>query len=64
MDYEHVLANYGDVLLPEDIMKILKIGRASVYRELREKNIPSIRIANKYRIPKTLFLAYLNGEIG
>lgn len=54
---------YEDVLLPEDIQKILHVGRNTVYRYLSEGKIRSIRIGGKYRIPK-LYLAefmYPNG---
>ena len=46
------LNSYDDVLLPEDVQKILHVGRNTVYKYLAAGSIRSIRIGGKYRIPK------------
>ena len=53
------LDDYGDILRPEDIQKILCIGRNTVYKYLAEGEIKSIRIANKYRIPKKYLIDFI-----
>ena len=53
------LDDYGDILKPEDIQKILCIGRNTVYKYLAEGEIKSIRIANKYRIPKKYLIDFI-----
>ena len=61
---------YGDILLPEDIQKILHIGRNTVYKYLAEGRICSLRIGGKYRIPKKYLYDFIyhkeyhNGEVG
>ena len=50
------LNGYDDVLMPEDIQKILHVGRNTVYKHLADGTIRSIRIGGKYRIPK-MYLA-------
>ena len=50
------LSSYDDVLLPEDVQKILHVGRNTVYKYLAAGSIRSIRIGGKYRIPK-MYLA-------
>ncbi len=52
MTRRELFNGYEDVLLPEDIQKILHVGRNTVYRYLAEGKIRSIRIGGKYRIPK------------
>lgn len=49
---EDMFTGYGDILLPEDVQEILKIGRNTVYRYLKDGTIKSLKIAGKYRIPK------------
>ena len=59
------LNNYNDVLVPEDLQKILKVGRSTIYTYLSNGTIKSIKIANKYRIPKQYLIDYLypNSEV-
>lgn len=54
-----VLDGYNDILLPKDVQAILKVGRNTVYTYLANGTIKSIRIANKYRIPKQYLIEYL-----
>ena len=44
MNSEGILSGYNDVLLPEDVQKILQTGRNTVYTYLAEGKIKSIRI--------------------
>ena len=52
MNYSDFLPDYGDVLLPEDVQKILHIGRNTVYQCLKNQEIKSIIVGGKYKIPK------------
>ena len=61
MERGYSLQEYSDVLLPEDIQKILKVGRNTVYTYLANGTIKSVRIAGKYRIPKKYILDFLYG---
>ncbi len=53
---------YGDILLPEDIQKILHIGRNTVYKYLAEGKIRSLWIGGKYRIPKNYLYEFIYKE--
>jgi excisionase family DNA binding protein len=53
------LAEYGDILRPEDVQKILHVGRNTVYRYLAEGTIKSIRIGNQYRVPKLYLIDFI-----
>lgn len=59
MEYTNMLAEYNDILKPEDVKKILQIGRNTVYDYLKSGTIKSIMIAGKYRIPKLYLLEFL-----
>ena len=56
---KNTLSEYDDVLRPEDIQQILRIGRNTVYRYLADGEIKSIRIGNQYRIPKQYLIDFL-----
>lgn len=59
MEHAQVLTEYNDVLLPEDLQKILKTGRNTAYSYLAAGKIRSIRIGGKYRIPKLYLLEFM-----
>lgn len=49
---------FPDILSVSDIQQALGIGRNTAYKLLKEKQIKSIRIGNKYKIPKRCLIAY------
>lgn len=49
---------YPDILTVSDIQQALGIGRNTAYKLLKDKQIKSIRIGNKYKIPKRCLIAY------
>lgn len=59
MGYSQMLADYNDVLLPEDVQKILHTGRNTVYSYLAEGKIKSLRVGGKYKIPKLYLLEFI-----
>lgn len=61
--YCNILSDYPDVLLPEDLMMILKIGKNTTYKILKERNIKSIKVGKNYKIPKPFMIEYLLRDI-
>ena len=59
MEYAQILKDYNDILLPEDVHKILQTGRNTVYNYLAEGKIKSLKIGGKYRIPKLYLLEFI-----
>ena len=59
MEYSQILADYNDILLPEDVQKILHTGRNTVYQYLAQGKIRSLRIGGKYKIPKLYLLEFI-----
>lgn len=55
----NILNEYNDILLPKDVQDILHVGRKTVYTYLANGTIKSIRIANKYIIPKKYLIEFL-----
>lgn len=63
MKYTQMLTEYNDVLLPEDVQKILHTGRNTVYNYLSEGKIRSLKIGGKYKIPKLYLLEFIYPDI-
>ena len=59
MQVNEPLRDYGDVLYPKDLQKILSVGRNTIYKMLLNGEIKSLVIAGKYKIPKIYLLEYL-----
>lgn len=57
-DY-NILSDYLDVLCPNDITKILSVGKNTVYKLLKYHTIQSIKIGKQYKIPKVFVIQYL-----
>ena len=49
-------------LTPEEVAKTLKISRVFVYKLLRERKIPSIKIGRVVRIPRSKFEDWLRSK--
>ena len=47
-----MFSEYGDIVTVEEVMKMLQIGRVSVYQMLKSGEIRSLRVGKKYVIPK------------
>ena len=62
-EYYNILSDYPDVLLPEDLMTILKIGRSTVYKILKDETIKSIKVGRNYKIPKPFMIEYLLRDV-
>lgn len=56
---------YPDVLTVQQVQKILKIGRVSVYHLIENGKIPAFRIGRIYYIPKKTLVQFLEmrGEV-
>lgn len=51
--------DYPDVVTPQELQKMLHIGRNATYKILKERLIETIRIGKKYIIPKVNVIKYL-----
>lgn len=55
----NMFAEYPDVITPEELQKMLHIGRNTAYKMLKEEIIKTIKIGKKYIIPKINVIKYL-----
>lgn len=54
------LIDYPDVLSVDELQHILRIGRSAVYTLLKEGKIKTLKIGNRYIIPKQCVIDFLN----
>lgn len=52
------------VLTPIEAAKILRIGRGTVYEQIRTGSIPHIRMGRKILVPKVALMRMLEGAKG
>ena len=50
---------YNDVVTIEDIMKMLHLGRTTVYELLKSGVISSVKIGKKYIVPKQSIINFI-----
>ena len=55
-----MLEQYEALLTISDLREILDIGRNAAYELLRQGEIPSIRIGNRWKIPKDALIYYID----
>ena len=56
----NLLSEYPDVLSVEELQSILRIGRSATYDLLKENKIKTLRVGNRYIIPKQSVIEFLN----
>lgn len=54
--------SYKDVLTVEDLCSALSLGKNKVYELLKSGAIKSIRIGNKYIIPKLYLIDFISSN--
>ena len=60
--YITIFKNEPDILTVPDIVRILKLGKNSVYRLIKEGKISSIKQGKKIIVPKTCLIDFLTNE--
>ena len=62
MSYENYAKN--DILLVDDLMELLCIGRNTAYRLLNSGELKGFRIGHSWRIPKEAVAEYITRKCG
>lgn len=55
-------SEYPDIVTPDDLMKMLRIGRNAAYALLHNNTIPSFRVGKRYKIPKQRVIEYISKQ--
>lgn len=55
--------NDMQVLTPEEVATVLKLSKNTVYKLLRNKSIPAVKIQHQYRILKSELFDWLESNI-
>ena len=60
--YITIFKNEPDILTVPDIVRLLRLGKNSVYRLIKEGKISSIKQGKKIIVPKTCLIDFLTNE--
>lgn len=47
----------------DEVAVLLQISRGVAYQQVREGNIPAVRMGRRWVVPQARFHAWLNGEV-
>lgn len=53
---------YPDMLSVCEVQKALNTGKNTVYRLLESGKLQSVRVGNKYRVPKVALIKFVNSS--
>lgn len=59
-----ILQDYPDLLFVTQVAEALQTNKSVVYRWIRDKRLPAIRIGRYYRVPRTKLIEFLDRETG
>ena len=54
-----IFKEYNDVVTIEEIMRMLNIGRSTVYQLLKNGKLYSVKIGKKYIVPKQTVIDFI-----
>lgn len=57
-----MFAQFNDVLTVPEACRALSMGKNSLYRFLKEEKLNSIKVGNKYLIPKVYLIDFINSN--
>lgn len=59
---DNIFMEFPNIVTTAQLQKMLGVGRSTALKLLGSGEIRSIRIGNKYKIPKLNVIEYLNGK--
>lgn len=57
---DNFFAEYPDIITPDDLMKMLRIGRNAAYALIHSNTIQSFRVGKRYKITKQSVIEYIS----
>jgi excisionase family DNA binding protein len=52
---------YADIVSVEDMMRMLNLGKSTIYALLKSNQIRHVRVGKKYIVPKKAVVDFVNG---
>lgn len=57
---DNIFTEYTNIVTTSDLMEMLEIGKNTALKLLQSKTIKSVKVGNRYKIPKQYVIDYLN----
>lgn len=58
-EYEKLLCKYPTALTVAEVSEILRVSTKTVYKLIKEKNLPAVKVGRENRIAKSHLINYL-----
>lgn len=58
--YGIVFKNYPDVLNVQQVSELLGVSTKTVYKQIKDGSLKSIKVGREFRIPKVSIMSYIN----
>ena len=58
-----MIQNFPEIMTLEETAKYLRIGKSTLYKMVREREVPAIKIADQWRFRKRDIDKWLEGRI-
>lgn len=58
----NMFQSYHEVVTVQEMAKMLRVGRNAAYDLVKTKQVPSVRVGNQIRIPKSSVIEFLKND--
>lgn len=62
MEYKKALSSYPEVLTASEVAEILRVCTKTVYKLIRQGEIPAVKVGRENRVSKSVLISYLRNK--
>ena len=57
---KEIFSEYSDIVTVDEVMKMLRLGKNTVYKLLKDDEIMNVKVGARYIIPKQSVIAFVS----
>ena len=57
---KEIFSEYSDIVTVDEVMKMLRLGKNTVYKLLKDDEIPNVKVGARYVIPKQSVIEFVS----
>ena len=62
MEYKKTLSSYPEALTASEVAEILRVFTKTVYKLIRQGEIPAVKVGRENRVSKSVLISYLRNK--
>lgn len=62
MEYKKALSSYPEALIASEVAEILRVCTKTVYKLIRQGEIPAVKVGRENRVSKSVLISYLRNK--